>query len=391
MSDSVKGRYHAYNNDSWTSFVVNTQFPDGPVNVIGGGQRRSRVDNGYTRGQDLPNYHKRVRSGELMPQTYFRQFSTVSGEVSGSYDFYVHNPSNNKTDHYWSDPCFIWSESLWTLTETDLSAHIPTHFDAAVQAAAAKFYNEGFDALSFAWEIRDVIRLWVDAAKFLLSKDVPRLLAKGPTRKMRVKDISNTWLNYRYGWRIFLYDIHNINELIAHWNDRVVRHSHKKQYKSKRTVLSAQDMPWTTDGRTFNRLIEVEDQITVVERGVVAADIAVPKLQFNILQSGWELTTLSFVLDWFLQVGKAIAALNLRMFAKATSAAKGYTITVDRTSSVSPQWSTGTWGQLEFNASVHAELTCRFPCSIPLTPQLHLNLKSTKVIDLVTLLIQRIL
>lgn len=115
-------------------------------------------------------------------------------------------------------------------------------------------------------------------------------------------------------------------------------------------------------------------------------------MQFNPLQTGWELIPFSFVLDWVLNVGKTISAIALLNCSVAHTAALGYSITVNRfvryyQSSYSSNYRSGLF---ECLGSAEANLTVRCPCSVPHIPRFNLRLSQVRLIDLIALIAQRI-
>jgi hypothetical protein len=132
--------------------------------------------------------------------------------------------------------------------------------------------------------------------------------------------------------------------------------------------------------------------ISVSLRGSVVADIEVPAFQFNPLQAAWEIIPLSFVVDWFVNVGKTLNALSFSNLVKGYAASTGVKVHVERSyvtnivSLASPYIS----GGYEQTASSEADYEMRQPRRLQLTvPQFMTRMNGFKALDLVLLVMQR--
>jgi hypothetical protein len=124
--------------------------------------------------------------------------------------------------------------------------------------------------------------------------------------------------------------------------------------------------------------------------GAVTADIEVPQFQFNPLQTGWELIPFSFVVDWFLSIGKTLSAMSFLYYQTNYSASYGLQVKVNRTFSLEDEitnpavsgdrWQTG-WSITEMKR--------RIPCELPYLPHIRFRLDGFKVLDLLALIAQR--
>lgn len=322
-------------------------------------------------GFDIPHFHARSKRGELLPQTPFRHFEK-SGSASGYKDYYT--PAGH---HVYSKGGWLEYDS-WRLYAYDLEPLITGYSSKYAQEAAGRIYGKGFDALTNLAELASVRRLFTSAAR-----KVARLQFPNNWRKL-----SNEWLEYRYGWRILIKDILDLNEAIQSLDDKRTRYSQRAGTKWSKTQTGSK-----THSLTLSTIKEKwTDVFEVSLRGSVVADIDVPKFQFNPLQTAWELIPYSFVIDWLISVGTALSAMSFMVHVKDFSASKGFKVTAHRTWSYSiDQWNvSGYRGTNSGSGSCMAVLSDRTPCDIHFIPQISVKMSTVKVVDLLGLILQRL-
>lgn len=333
------------------------------------------LDSNYGHGYNIPHFHRRVRKGELLPHTAWKKFQ-CNGSSRAQY----------QAKYSYSDgSCFIdvihgiasISEG-WVLTEAYLESLVPEYLYCA-QNAAAKIYSSGFDALTFIAEFKDIPRLFSDVCRKLINLDLPR----------NWRSMANDWLTARYGIRTLLYDIKNLSEVIQNFNEKCSR---SRYSETCGTNSSTSDVSNSTENLGYAlRTTTSHDDITISIRGSVTADVYVPPFQFNPIATAWELIPLSFVVDWVLNVGRAISAISFLATNTKYAASAGFRVDVDRYFSVSNTWTDTDHrsGTVYQEATCSASLEVRTPCRIPYTPQFTVRLDSFKIIDLLGLVIQR--
>lgn len=349
------------------------------TNGVYGGQdiqsRKRYVSTALYRGQDTPDYHRRVKKGELIPFTLWWQL-TREGRSTGTYGYQT---SDGKTKYLQGYGQYT-PYTDWIVTAEQVQAYAPERADIIgfVQGAAAKIYGNGYDALTALAELTQLRHQFVNIAKRLVKMDFPR----------NWRRLTNDWLEGRYGWRVLIYDIMSLHEACAHFDETRTRYSEKCGDKYKFVSSSAVEKSWMA----FYGLLKVEDTITIEKRGSVVADIVVPRFQFNPLQTAWELIPLSFVVDWFLSVGKSLAAISFLSLQTNYTASYGYRITVDRVL----EFDTTSFKSGYSGSGVHQKGVCkavfcaRTPCHVPIFPQTALRLNAFKILDLIALIAQRL-
>jgi len=326
------------------------------------------------RGCSTADFHARVRRGELLPQTFFLQYEST-GSMDGAFD--VSWISSGHTIRQWYYHPYTNTSVLgWTKSIEQLEALVDLNY-SLVQAAAAKIYSSSFDALTFVAELADVRRLLTSGLKRLLSLKLPK----------NWKSAANDWLEWRYGWRQLLFDIRNINELISSFNDKRSRYVERVGYSNTSTATSSSSYNWGI----LDVVVTTTLNTTISSRGSVVADIVIPKLSINPFVTAWEVIPLSFVIDWFISVGKAISALSFLAFQTNYAASCGCKVTCEVISSLvagAYHYNVTSCNLWRSSSSINS-LEVRLPSSVPLLPRLTVNLNSLKIMDLLSLVIQR--
>jgi hypothetical protein len=120
------------------------------------------------------------------------------------------------------------------------------------------------------------------------------------------KRLSKYWLEYQYGWKPLMQDIHGAGELLARHiaNDRwhgsaEGRGTHSKRFNAIGT--------YTTSAWLYKTKVRIglRYKISDADRAILATTgIDNPALL------AWELLPYSFVVDWFVPVGNYLEALN---------------------------------------------------------------------------------
>lgn len=342
----------------------------------------------YFRGWSIPRFHARVRKGELLPHTPWRQF-TYSGSTTGQFE--VVQASNGYWYYYRPVHCNLLD---WVITEEELMAYAPNPYNQYVLDAAAKIYSNGYDILTTLAELTEVRKMFVGAARGLLKLSTEKRIFDALKQfgslsgLAKSKQLFSGWLEFRYGWRTLVYDIFAINELIANYNEKRTRYSEKAgtKYSTQLDVVTAMnDEPWMYLSK------QVTDKVHVSIVGSVTADIDIAKVQFNVAQSAWERVPLSFVVDWFLTVGKSISAISFLATQKQYAASAGMKVQVERSLSLQTTSlkSTASSGFRWQTGKGNATLEVRQPCAVPITPHLAFRLDSFKVLDLLGIIVQR--
>jgi hypothetical protein len=339
------------------------------------------LKSGY--GYNIRHFHKMKRKGALLPHTPWRSF-TSEAVADGKYDvkrtYEINGSSSHTTRSLWCNAAFH------ALTPEDLEAHIPANFEKMVTNAAAKIYTSGFDLLTFIAEFREIPKMFIGISKKLLKAKLPK---KKGEFAYPIHEVASDWLTWRYGVRPLISDLIELNELIKSYTRMQERTRFSEKAYSTHHVAEAyaEHHPSSLWTNTYHYY----DDFIISERGSVTADITLPTLQFNPILTAWELVPLSFVYDWFVNIGKTLAAVHFLAANEQYSASAGFLITAERSVEYECTDPHDEITNLSSEtASCSAELEVRVPCQVPSQPRIALNLDVLKVLDLTALVTQRI-
>jgi hypothetical protein len=246
-----------------------------------------------------------------------------------------------------------------------------------VQAAVAKIYSQGFDALTFIGELRSLVKM--------LTKILARwldLLSSG-----RFEDL---WLEGRYGWRPLIYDIRDFENALNNLSSEVARYKERVGTTRSTSDTVVTNANWSGD--TIAATYFVNEEISV--RGNVVMDIAPPRFKFDPISTAWELVPFSFVVDWLIDISTWLSSLHGLAISKGSTAALGYKISkVVQLNSLEQVASTTNFRRTfvkKTDSTSGYWLVQRVPMAIPYKPpSIDLNIDYLKIIDLVSLIIQR--
>lgn len=337
--------------------------PDGDV-IASGNYLESYHYNRY-RGYDTPDFHARLKKGELIPHTPWYYFNN-QGSTQGNKAIFDYYSTGN------------WCQfSEWIIDDSHLAEHVPPQTSDWVQEAAAALYSTGWDGLTFMAELVDIRRLFVGVLDTF-----GKLLSLHGWKKLSA---ANEYLSVRYGWRTLLYDIKDINEMLSKTKaDRQIL-SEKRGTTYSTSVVHEQPYLYTW----YSLQVTTKDDITVAERGSVDALIDVPDVLINPMATAWEIVPLSFVVDWFFTIGKAIESTAFLLLQKQYTASAGTMVKMTRSMSTHIELHPDATGTHSQTGSSEAVLKTRRPCAVPLSPHLTAKLNTLKVLDLVGLVMQR--
>lgn len=148
-----------------------------------------------------------------------------------------------------------------------------------------------------------------------------------PPRPLNSRDAANVWLELQYGWKPLLSDVKNAAEALA---ERLITRPPVKHVSGEwpftytsyhtrggyTTLYSVQQQPGGT-WSTFCNVSLTKAEQCEARRGFVAKRISSQSVSLNNLGLinplvvAWELLPLSFVADWFVNVGDCLEALSV--------------------------------------------------------------------------------
>lgn len=326
-------------------------------------------------GEDTPDFHKRLKKGHLIPLTSWRQDKVEGGIIEAKHDLTAPDGSQS----YWTNYRPLLVSSQYLISSPDLAANydldkLQNIARERVQAASASIAGRGWDALTFLAELHKTVALFRGF--------IPRLI-----EVIRRGRLDRAWLESRYGWRILLYDIEDINKLIKKINSA----AKESKFAKQRVGTSLSDVITSTleySDSSGTRYYDRIDTFDISVRGNVIAVMKPPPVRFNVLVTAWEITRFSFLIDWIIDVGQWLDAMQFLLLQSGYSAAGGLHVKMTRSVKLGYQtWNSGWSGDSSFESESAAEFTRRIPMRVPMAPLWKVDLDWLKVGDLLALLI----
>lgn len=338
--------------------------------TVTNGTSVSTLSNESMTGFDTVNFHSKKRRGELLPLTPFTHQKMHATSTAGSYHVFKTGADYTGYGGHRATPF-----PGWDIDVAELQAIMNQHnADPMVTAAAAKIYGHGHDSLTFLAELHKVARMFRN-----LIPNLKALLAKKPG------SLYQSWLEYRYGWRLLYYDIVEIQKALANLDGERRRFSQTCGMNvASDSIVDDGYQQWSTSYHSWS----YKTDYTVSVRGTVVADISPPKFRFNPLTTAWELVRFSFVIDWFIDVGSWLESMSFLTLQQNYVAAGGLKIEATRTCvNYDYGFRNGYSGYFNDPTSyASAEASVRSPQSVPNVPLLNVRLDIPKFLDLWALL-----
>lgn len=242
-----------------------------------------------------------------------------------------------------------------------------------VQNAAGALYGRGFDALTSLAELQKTIDMVTNFGHGLLA-----WLRK---RQSPGADWDKMWMESRYGWRVFIYEMQDIAKAIDDIGkeERIVKEAAGRSHNEVFSETIEQS------AGTHSRQLTIETDVDASTRGTVVAKGKLAPITFNPVLTAYELVTFSFVVDWFLDIGQAILATSLDLLTE-TQAGASWKIRVTKSCTItSVSWNTDCSGSIDYNSVMIGEFVRRDPCGIPHMPFLKVDLDIDKLRDLLSI------
>lgn len=336
--------------------------------------RRTRTAVGYR----IPGWRKLKNSGAILPMTPWVQTELDLRANPAERGWCSSSNRRTKYENYYTSlGQNILTGGIQNANVSHFMSRIqPYDLQYYVQKAAAGIYSSGWDAATFLAEIGQLRRMLSGVGRKLDN------LSQG----RKPGELYDLWLEGRYGWRTLMYDIRDLHQVLSSANERRTRYRETKGFTDSGTY----DENFVTGSNPSTRW-QNNLSWTINMRGTVVADIEVPDFQFNPVTTAWEVTRLSFVVDWLLNVGQALEAASFLLAAKAYKACGGVkvdfnlsgTSSLESKGTLTSAYHSGTWG----GSASYVE---RSPMSVSAIPRIKLRLDEYKVIDLLALVRQRL-
>lgn len=196
----------------------------------------------------------------------------------------------------------------WTIPDRPWN---DTVLNAVINEAVARARSASWDVLTDLAELKQTIKLFKEGHRALGASitDIARGAApylKSP--KAFAKAVANNWLKYRYGVMPTLY---SLQDAIEAFNRKTRTYAFGRSSASESDLVLNSDFASGDTGTETYTATETYD-FTRKYRGYSMAQFEVisDSFRFDPLTTSYELVTLSFVLDWFIDVGTWLEAVS---------------------------------------------------------------------------------
>ena len=267
----------------------------------------------------VPNWRRRVLAGEIItnPFNSVKEYYHVEGQYHGE-GKYSSNPEVWQT-HIGSNGYFLDSRGRGTwYSSTPQFSQTPIIEQAQIQCLANVNKTE-FDSITFMGEWEKTRNLHRAVAKSAFDvvqatyADIPGVrVTRGALRLKlgKLKAYANTYLLVRYGLLPLMHDLRSACAFLQ--RERPIRETARGYANHVETLSSVHE---SHDGQ-LNWVIQSECRREISVRAGLLYD-ATPATKIlgaagllDPLSSAWELTKLSFVFDWLIDVGSWLDAIQ---------------------------------------------------------------------------------
>lgn len=186
--------------------------------------------------------------------------------------------------------------------------NIPFH-EECISDATEQSLSGTFDALTELAELPETIRMFIDILKDAAEAtrrcrdrevEIRRLATrKGWTAIKLAKSLSDLWLQYRYGISPIAYSLQDLGKTLLEY---------KRIYAKFRSAAEGVVLPPPIPGWSSSTALRYKVRVMTKNRYTAEGliDSLLEVLKVNPLATAWELVPLSFVIDWFLNIGQVI-------------------------------------------------------------------------------------
>lgn len=268
-----------------------------------------------------PGYFAALRNGKPLPiGPWSREIIEHSAKPG------VVSTTRSRKSYVWVTTRSLSGDCVAYLTTSYLGHEpitVPDSLESyLVNEAVNNVKNSEWDIGTFAAELNKTHDL-LSNVKTRSLKRVGKILDRKIGRVRTLAEFADAWLEYRYGWRILMYDIesaaqsyeslkekHLLKRYSAHESMIDVRYRHSNAFGGFGTdggtnisLNALFGVPGGTDYVTNKKV-----DIRVGAGASVSEFLGSRAYTLNPLLTTWELVPFSFIVDWFIDIGAAVGA-----------------------------------------------------------------------------------
>lgn len=277
-----------------------------------------------------PGYFSTMRSGGSLPVNHMSQKKYDLSYSSDSMEqrFYnsAHSPNDLRATLTFEGnlACMAYASGTYYYSNPfSKRATTPSWPSSAavLQEALANANSARFDLMTFAAEFGKTNDLVSRAGNRTLRRahDIRDTMNRRYRRAERTYDLfANLWLEYRYGWRILMFDIEAASESIARLNEGISLIDRFSAYREEQTTFSESKsvtlQRWPNlmyySGSWFDNVDYSVQQVYTrsAKAGVAVKHFGQDMYMSDPFVTAYELIPFSFIADWFFTIGDAVKA-----------------------------------------------------------------------------------
>lgn len=274
---------------------------------------------------EIPNFYQKKKSG-ILPVNPMTQTKTVLSSPPMDFEFFR---TSDPSDRYRcqglvtsyspitvsnGSHCYLGSYAWTSAPETP---SWPSR-DVLIQEANANARAAGFDILTFMAEWNKTLDLVLGFQERVIRR-AERIKRKRSVRTER--EFLDAWMEYRYGWRILMYDIESISESF----DRLKNGFNRTRWTAHDERFSRSSSSYVKGNASYVHGAGEVDSLTYMMRASITAGLEHRRsmragvgvemamddiLTIDPLTTAWEVIPFSFVADWFVNLGDLIASYS---------------------------------------------------------------------------------
>lgn len=308
-----------------TTFRFNSLRTDGPTVQKDSGSTRV-VTGGERHGSDLPNWRAIIRRGENAT-TVFNASEYKLWSVKLNADCFIEpNPNIPSSKpiicNYWGYP----RAGVYPATGSILSSQFVSADIKAREVFISKYRKArtAFQGGVFLGELGETIRTIKKPARALREgiddyyHTVKKRVRRGRRFRTPNQIVSETWLEYVFGWRPLIRDIEDAVSLACASPGRYKENIKAKGVSSyklepERIFINPPSISYPY----WYELYRQTNKVEVVYKGAAVAQMGIPSFPeqlglswSSLLPTVWELIPYSFLVDYFSNIGRVIEGIS---------------------------------------------------------------------------------
>lgn len=270
---------------------------------------------------NTPNFHARMKRGEIINNP-LSIITTVASETPRNItqSFGQYDDGSNCGYHYIQYGQRAASAKLGSATDPDSylaqpDINVESLKSQAVMQAHANIEQSKAMILSTLGEAEETIRFIASTLARLVKiyKAIRRLDVRALKGELSPKELADRYMEYRYAIRPMIFDVSNMLEAIASMkSDSPRRQTYRsRKVESDNNSIGVTDWPTTSNWIQYSYTASTHREV-IASAGILTDIEIVSNLNIwgldSIVESAWDLTPFSFIVDWFFNVGTTLAA-----------------------------------------------------------------------------------